>query len=53
MKKLQKIIQNLSGKEHKSVMEMFQKDELYGLKGDQYQVFLWLFTINVFLKNNC
>ena len=47
-RKLQKIIQNMSGKQCKSVMKMFQKEEFGGLKGDQYEVFLWLFTINVF-----
>ena len=51
MRKLQKIIRNLSGKENKSFMEMFQKEELCRLKGDQYEVFLWLFT-NAILKNN-
>ena len=29
----------MSGKECKSFMEMFQKDELGGLKCDQYDVF--------------
>jgi hypothetical protein len=40
LKKLQKIVWNLSGKEHKSFMEMLQREELGGSKGDQYEVFL-------------
>jgi hypothetical protein len=40
LKKLQKIVWNLSGKECKIFMEMLQREELGGSKGDQYEVFL-------------
>jgi hypothetical protein len=40
LKKLQKILQNLSGKERKRFMEMLQREKLGGSKGDQYEVFL-------------
>ena len=52
MRKHQKVSQNMSGKECQSVMEILKKDEFRGLKGDQYEVFLWIFAINVFLQNN-
>jgi hypothetical protein len=40
LKKLDKIICNLSAKDRKICMEMLQREELGGLKGNQHEVFL-------------
>jgi hypothetical protein len=51
LKKLEKIIRNLSGKENKNLMKMFQIGE-GGSKGDQHETFLWFFTNHPLLNNN-
>jgi len=40
LKKLDKIVRNLSAKEHNFFMEMLQREELGGSKGNQHEVFL-------------
>jgi hypothetical protein len=40
LKKLDKIVCNLSAKECKIFMEMLQREELGGSKGNQHEVFL-------------
>jgi hypothetical protein len=40
LKKLQKIVLNISRKYRKSFANMFQREELGGLKGDQYEGFI-------------
>jgi hypothetical protein len=40
LKKLDNIVHNLSGKMCKRFMEMLQRGELGGSKGDQHEVFL-------------
>jgi hypothetical protein len=52
MKKLQKLVYDLNGKENIFFMKRFQGRELGGSKGDQYEVFLFLFTINALINNN-
>jgi hypothetical protein len=40
LKKFNKIVYNLSEKEHKRFMEMLQREELVGSKGNQHEFFL-------------
>jgi hypothetical protein len=40
LKKIDKIDRNMSEKEHKIFMEMLQREELGGSKGNQHEVFL-------------
>jgi hypothetical protein len=40
LKKLDKIVRNMSAKKIKRFMEMFQRQELGGSKGNQHEVFL-------------
>jgi len=40
LKKIDKMVRNLSAKEHKIFMEMLKKEELGGSKGNQHEVFL-------------
>jgi hypothetical protein len=52
LKKLNKIVRNLSAKKCKSFMEMLQREELGGSKGNQHEVFLLPFTKKQFLNFN-
>jgi hypothetical protein len=49
LKKLDKIVRNLNGKKHKSFMEMLQRVELDGLKGDEYEFFFDFLLLMYFL----
>jgi hypothetical protein len=40
LKKLDKIVHNLSEKERKRFIEMLQREELGGSKGNQHEIFL-------------
>jgi hypothetical protein len=40
LKKLDKIVRNLSAKERKIFMKMLQREEIGGSKGNQHEVFL-------------
>jgi hypothetical protein len=40
LKKLNKIVHNLSAKDHKKFMEMLQIEELGGSKGNHHEFFL-------------
>jgi hypothetical protein len=52
LKKLDKIVCNVSGKECISFMEMLQISELGGSKGHEHEVFICPFTNNLLLNNN-
>ena len=53
MKKVDKIVHNLSEKEHERFREMLQREELLGgSKGNVYQVFFQFLLKNEFLNIN-